>query len=144
MTTSVLLSQYVFSWTCIFFSKTHRITLNFSLRPFFITLFKAFPSNWTDFLCHILSTLFGLYCLELPVTFHLFPDPRWTTWRLWERRSAGWHGVHMMLNMPTLHSLLVRLNIFFFSVLLSHALGSRSNPARRILMSMALNLFTFF
>lgn len=57
--------------------------------------------------------LFGLtvlHCLDLPLTFHLIFDPRWTPWTLWERRSVGWHAARTTPSTLMLPSLLVSLN----------------------------------
>lgn len=61
----------------------------------------------------ISSPLFCLTTLHCPdplLTLHLLCDPRWTPWRLLERRSVGWRAAHMMPSTPMLPFLLVRLN----------------------------------
>lgn len=59
--------------------------------------------------------LFGfktLHCFDPPLTFDLICDPRQTPWRLWERRSVGWHVVRTTPSMLTSPSLPVRKLIY--------------------------------
>lgn len=76
---------------------------------FHFLLFALFLST----LCF--KPLFGFktpHCFDPPLTFDLICDPRQTPWRLWERRSVGWHAVRTMPSTLTLPSLLVRKQIY--------------------------------
>lgn len=71
--------------------------------------------GFQHFLCFIFKSivLFDIaqsITLTPLLTFRLVPDPRWTPWRRWGRRSVGWHAVRTTPSTPTSPSLLVRFN----------------------------------
>lgn len=70
------------------------------------------PTGRQHFLSKLcFQPLFGfktLHCFDPLLTFDLICDPRRTPWRLWERRSVGWHAVRTMPSMLTSPSLPVR------------------------------------
>lgn len=74
------------------------------------------PTGRQHFLSKLwLKPLFGfktLHCFDPLLTFDLICDPRRTPWRLWERRSVGWHAVRTMPSMLTSPSLPVRKQIY--------------------------------
>lgn len=89
----------------------------FDMWACFLDLFLQLGSNISCLSCISRPLFIWQPCIVLTpmkLTFHLICHPRRTLWRLWERKSVGWHAVHMMPSTPTLPSLLVRLNVFAF------------------------------